>query len=115
MKNYSKTHTAYESRTELHDTLNLTGCEISKNTLCEGTNVPFVHSHKNNEEIYYIVSGKGYALLDNEKVELNEGDFIKVNPICKRQIFAKTKLTYICIQVRTNSLEGYTLTDAIVE
>ena len=34
----------------------LTGAEVSINTLPAGANVPFVHSHKNNEEIYGIIA-----------------------------------------------------------
>ena len=36
--------------------------------------MPFVHSHKNNEEIYGIISGKGKVMIDGEEVELNAGD-----------------------------------------
>ena len=44
--------------------LSLTGAEISINQLPAGTGVPFVHAHKNNEEIYGIISGKGKALIN---------------------------------------------------
>ena len=40
-----------ENRIELHEKLSLTGAEISLNELPAGANVPFVHSHKENEEI----------------------------------------------------------------
>ena len=36
-------------RSELHNALALTGCEVSCNNLPAGVAVPFVHSHKNNE------------------------------------------------------------------
>ena len=52
MSNYTKTNVGNEDRTELHETLSLTGAEVSINTLPAGASVPFVHSHKNNEEIY---------------------------------------------------------------
>jgi len=32
--------------------------------------VPFIHSHKQNEEIYYVISGSGKAIIDNEEVNL---------------------------------------------
>ena len=52
MKNYTKTNIGNEGRTELHEVLELTGAEVSINRLPAGAGVPFVHSHKNNEEIY---------------------------------------------------------------
>ena len=116
MKNYSKVSTTDEPRTELHDALDLTGAEISINALPAGAGVPFVHAHKQNEEIYAILEGKGYAVIDGDKVALAAGDFIRVSPAAKRQFFASddTAIKYICIQVKANSLEGYTMTDALV-
>lgn len=58
MANYTKTTIGKENRIELHEKLSLTGAEISLNELPAGANVPFVHSHKENEEIYGILSGK---------------------------------------------------------
>ena len=55
MANYVKTTVGNDGRTELHETLGLTGAEISINQLPAGAGVPFVHAHKNNEEIYTAV------------------------------------------------------------
>ena len=115
MSSYSKVSVADDARTELHDKLSLTGAEISINQLPAGGCVPFVHAHKNNEEIYGILSGKGNAVIDEETVELTAGDWLRVSPAAKRQFFAAedTGISYVCIQVRENSLEGYTMDDAI--
>ena len=51
MANYKKISVAEAPRTELHDSLGLTGAEISINELPAGASVPFVHAHKHNEEI----------------------------------------------------------------
>lgn len=117
MKNFSKANVANGARTELHDKLSLTGAEISVNSLPAGANVPFVHSHKNNEEIYFVISGKGYAIIDEEKIALVAGDWVRISPKAKRQFFAETDspITYVCIQVKADSLQGYTMTDAVVE
>ena len=58
MSNYSKWNAKQDPRTELHDVLGLTGAEISINNLPAGVGVPFVHSHKKNEEIYIILSSR---------------------------------------------------------
>ena len=71
MANYAKTAVGKEGRVELHEKLGLTGAEISVNELPSGAGVPFVHSHKENEEIYGILAGKGKAVIDGETVELN--------------------------------------------
>lgn len=57
-----------QPRVELHDVLELSGAEISINTLDAETGVPFVHAHNQNEEIYIVLSGSGYAELDGSRV-----------------------------------------------
>ena len=81
------------------ETLSLTGAEISINKLPAGASVPFIHSHKNDEEI-----------------NLTTGDWLRISPAGKRQFFASkdSELTYICIQVKENSLEGFTTDDGII-
>ena len=116
MKNYTKTTIENESRTELHEKLAFSGAEISSNTLPAGANVPFVHSHKENEEIYGILSGKGKVIIDGEETELAAGDWLKIMPAAKRQFFAASDsgITFVCIQVKENSLGGFTADDAVV-
>lgn len=117
MNNYSKVNASNEGRIELHDKLALTGAEISINNLPAGASVPFIHSHKKNEEIYVVLSGKGKVVIDGESVELNAGDWIRISPIAKRQFFAAedSAISFLCIQVKENSLEGYTADDAVIE
>lgn len=116
MKNYTKTNIGNEGRAELHEKLALTGAEISINQLPAGANVPFVHSHKNNEEIYGILSGKGKVVIDGEEIALTAGDWLKIVPAAKRQFFAAADsgITFVCIQVKENSLGGFTAEDAVV-
>lgn len=116
MSNFNKVSITPEARTELHDQLCLTGAEISINNLPAGASVPFVHYHKKNEEIYGILSGSGKAVIDGESVSLKAGDWIRVSPTAKRQFFAAedTAISYICIQVKENSLESYTKDDAVI-
>lgn len=117
MKNYNKLNAADGARTELHEALGLTGAEVSINNLPAGAAVPFVHSHKNNEEIYAVLSGKGKAVIDEETVELKAGDWLRISPKAKRQFFAAEDcaISFICIQVKENSLEGFTAEDAVIE
>lgn len=114
--NYNKISIAEGARTELHDQLKLTGAEISINEMPAGASVPFVHAHKQNEEIYAILEGKGKVVIDGETVDLKAGDWVRISPAAKRQFFAAadTGIKYICIQVKENSLDGYTMNDGII-
>ena len=116
MKNYVKTNIGNEARAELHEKLSLTGAEISINRLPAGASVPFIHTHKNNEEIYGILSGEGKVIIDNEEVKIAAGDWIEIVPKAKRQFFAAndSEITFICIQVKENSLGGFTADDAVI-
>ena len=116
MKNYTKINIGNEGRTELHEALGLTGAEISVNRFPAGAGVPFVHAHKQNEEIYGILSGKGKVELDGEEIALSAGDWLKIAPAAKRRFSAADDegITFVCIQVKENSLGGFTADDAIV-
>ena len=117
MGNFTKVSVAQAARTELHDKLELTGAEVSVNNLPAGACVPFTHYHKLNEEIYGIISGTGKAVIDGETIELAAGDWLRISPAAKRQFFAgsDSPLGYICIQVKENSLGGYSADDGVVE
>ncbi len=117
MANFSKVSVGQDARTELHDKLSLTGAEISINNLPAGASVPFIHSHKNNEEIYAVLAGKGKAVIDGEDVELAAGDWIRISPAGKRQFFAAedASISFVCIQVKENSLGSYTKDDGIIQ
>lgn len=108
MNNYSKISLSENGRTELHDALSLTGAEISVNSLPAGASVPFVHVHRQNEEIY------GKAEIDGESIEIKAGDWVRIAPKAKRRFFAADDegIKYICIQVKENSLGGYSMADA---
>lgn len=117
MKNYCILNATNEPRVELHDKLGLTGAEVSINNIPAGACVPFVHHHKENEEIYFIFEGKGKMIIDEEAVLLKKGDFIRVSPNAKRQMFAANDMgiSFICIQTKQNSLDAYTKTDAVLD
>lgn len=78
MANYAKTHIGNESRVELHEVLGLTGAEVSINSLPAGAGVPFVHAHKENEEIYGVLEGAGSVTIDDEDIELAAGDWLRI-------------------------------------
>lgn len=106
----------YEGKDFVKEATESTSCEISFGTLPTGAAVPFFHSHKANEENYIILSGKGKFQVDNEVFDIGEGSIVRVATGCDRNLKCTSEepMTYICIQAKEGSLEGYTMTDAEV-
>ena len=97
----------------LHDSLELTSCEISLNCVPKGFKLPFNHKHKQNEEVYIFLKGKGILTLDNDKLEVKEGDCVKVPPQISRTLenIGDSEFQFICVQAKENSLEQFGLGD----
>ena len=103
-----------KGRFMLGKALSLTGCEVSVNSSPAGAFMPFVHSHKMNEEVYMIVSGKGMFYVDGEEFPIQEGSMIRVAPQGERAIKAVDPLIYICIQANKGSLAQATRDDGVI-
>lgn len=104
----------FEGKQFVKEAAGATSCEISFGTLPTGAAVPFFHSHKVNEENYIILSGAGKFQVDGDVFDITEGSVIRVSTNCDRNIKCTSAepMTYICIQAKEGSLEGYTMTDA---
>ena len=121
MKNYSKTELGTmdavanmeNGKAFLHDTLGLTSCEISVNSMPAGVKVPFNHNHIQNEEVYIILSGTGVMTIDSEDIALTAGTTVRIAPSAVRTMAntGNAPLTYICVQARENSLNQFGLGD----
>jgi len=105
-----------KGRVTLHNDLALTGSEVSFNELPPGVSVPFVHSHKRNEELYIVVKGKGRFYVDGDEFEVAEGSVIRVDPAGQRCITADSQnpIRYVCIQTEAKSLVQFTEGDGVV-
>ena len=118
MANYTLTHLDFSAaRTELHDTLHLTGAEVSCNNLPAGVSVPFVHSHMQNEEIYIVLEGAGKLYIDGEELPLKAGDCFRIAPEGERCVCAEKDrpIRFLCIQAKAGSLEGFTMGDGVTQ
>src|ERR1700733_2326123 len=62
----------------LKDDLQCTGMEVSLNVFPPGISMPFYHKHRENEELYIFVKGKGEFKIDDEILEIKEGTVIRV-------------------------------------
>jgi mannose-6-phosphate isomerase-like protein (cupin superfamily) len=103
-------------RVTLNGELSLTGSEISINELPPGVSVPFVHSHKRNEEVYIVLKGKGRFYVDGDEFEVEEGSVIRVDPAGARCVTADSQspIRYICIQTEAKSLVQFTQGDGVM-
>jgi mannose-6-phosphate isomerase-like protein (cupin superfamily) len=118
-KNYQVTSVGdvqARGRVTLHHDLALTGSEISINELPAGVGLPFLHSHKRNEEVYIVVKGKGRFQVDGEEFEMAEGSVVRVDPPGVRCLTAdaQSPLRYICIQTEAKSLVQFTEGDGVI-
>jgi mannose-6-phosphate isomerase-like protein (cupin superfamily) len=94
------------------ENLGLTGCEVSLNRLPAGKGMPFVHTHKLNEELYIVLRGSGTFYMDGEEFPIQEGSLIRVAPAGERAWKAGDEdLYFICIQAEAGSLTQATLVD----
>ena len=109
--------TSFEGKTFVKDILGTTSVELSFGTLAPGTSVPFFHHHRQNEEVYVVLSGEGVFVLDGVEEPGASGNIIRVAPGVSRntKCTGNTPLVYICIQGKAGSLEQYTMTDGVVE
>lgn len=95
--------------------LGLTGSEVSLNHLPAGHGMPFVHSHKLNEEVYVVVRGSGFFYVDGEEFPVAEGSVVRIDPDGERAWQAgEEDLYFICIQAEKGSLSQATLADGLI-
>jgi len=100
----------------LKDFLKLTGMEISVNKVPAGGESPFLHKHKNNEEVYLFIKGKGQFQVDGQVFDVQEGSVVRIAPEGVRALRNNSDedLYYICIQATQDSLKAWTATDGVI-
>lgn len=100
----------------LKDQIGLTGVEMSYNTFPPGVGMPFLHAHKENEEVYLVISGQGEFMVDETIFPIQEGSVVRVAPAGARAYrnTGTDALHFIVLQVKENSLSAATIEDGIV-
>ena len=107
----------FEGKAFVKELVGTTGMEVSFGSLASGEAVPFFHHHKQNEELYIVISGEGEFTLDGQVVAVGSGCLVRIAPAVSRCVRCTSAepLVYICIQAKEGSLEQYTMTDGVVE
>lgn len=95
--------------------LGLSGVEMSFNTFPPGVGMPFLHAHREHEEVYLFIAGQGEFQVDGEIFPVSEGSVVCVAPNGARAYrnVGSGPLHFIVLQVRENSLDAATIEDGI--
>jgi mannose-6-phosphate isomerase-like protein (cupin superfamily) len=51
---------------------------VSRETLAPDFRIPFGHRHRNQEEVYVVLRGSGRMKIEEEIVDLRQGDLVRV-------------------------------------
>lgn len=57
------------------------------------------HSHKNRDEAWVVIQGRGKAILDGEEKEIQVGDVLTMHAGCRHTVMATTELKLIEVQL----------------
>lgn len=82
-----------------------TGGEFSFQVFAPGQETGFLHTHKNHEELYFFLKGKGEFLVDGEVFSVEEGTVVRVAPDGRRSVRnnGDEPLIMLCVQYRSNA------------
>lgn len=96
--------------------LGATGSEFSFQVFQPGTESGFLHTHKNHEELYFFLSGKGEFQVDGEVFPIAEGSVVRVNPAGRRSARnnGTTPLVMLCVQYRGNTFTSEDAADGVI-
>ena len=57
------------------------------------------HCHRNRDEIWVVISGKGRCVLDGMEKNIAKGDIVTMKAGCKHTVFADSQLKLIEVQI----------------
>src|SRR5437588_408946 len=102
----------------LRNLLGSAGLEMSLNVLPPGKGMPFLHRHRENDEVYVIVGGRGQFDVDGECIDVAEGSVLRISPPAARawRNNSDAPLYFLCLQYRADGvIQGGTLDGQRVE
>ena len=86
-----------------------TAAEVSFTLLPAGTEIQFMHQHRQHEEIYVFLKGSGQFQVDGSVFDVAEGSVIRISPEGKRTYRnnSDNPLVFMCIQCMAGSLDHF--------
>lgn len=96
--------------------VNATGGEFSFQSFAPGQEVGFLHTHKNHEELYFFLSGKGEFQVDGEVFPIAEGSVVRVAPAGRRSVRnnGTEPLLMLCVQYRGETFTAEDAADGVI-
>ncbi|MDR3669977.1 MAG: cupin domain-containing protein [Holophaga sp.] len=96
--------------------LELSSMEVSFGSMLPGEAMPFLHAHKQNEELYVILSGEGEMQVDGECIPLRSGTVIRIAQPGLRawRATGRDPMGYLVVQAKAGSLEQAAGGDGII-
>lgn len=96
--------------------LGATGGEFSFQVFQPGTETGFVHTHKQHEELYFFLSGKGEFQVDGQVFPIREGSVVRVAPDGRRSVRnnGTSPLVMLCVQYRGGTFTAEDATDGVI-
>lgn len=93
--------------------LQATGSEFSFQLFAPGTETGFLHTHKNHEELYFFLAGKGEFQVDGKIFPIGEGSVVRVAPAGVRSVRnnGTEPLVMLCVQYRGATFTAEDATD----
>lgn len=89
-------------------TVGATGGEFSFQVFAPGQETGFLHAHRNHEELYFFLKGKGMFQVDGEIFSVEEGSVVRVAPDGRRSVRnnGAEPLVMLCVQYRGNTFSA---------
>ena len=96
--------------------VNATGGEFSFQSFTPGAETGFLHTHKNHEELYFFLSGKGEFQVDGKVFPIQEGSVVRVAPAGKRSVRnnGTEPLVMLCVQYKGETFTAEDATDGVI-
>ena len=94
--------------------LHATGGDFSFQVFQPGAETGFLHTHKQHEELYFFLSGRGEFQVDGQVIPVAEGSVVRVAPAGERSVRnnGTEPLVMLCVQYRGNTFTEADAADA---
>lgn len=113
---HPKRHQEVKGKVFVGEILKSTAAEISFTVIPPKAEMPFMHQHKNHEEIYMFLKGSGQFQVDDSIFDVSEGSIIRVSPNGKRiyRNNSDSQMIFLCIQNQVGSLDNFQVEDGFL-
>ena len=92
------------------------GGDFSLQMFQPGTETGFLHKHKQHEELYFFLRGKGEFQVDGQIFPVKEGSVVRVAPEGERSVRnnGTEPLIMLCVQYKGNTFTAEDASDGII-